>query len=602
MQFLSDVHVQRFRSIRDAKLTELGDFTCLCGLNNAGKSNFLRAICAFFTDTTDGAMPVSIDSDFYVFELSRKQRKAISVEVGFVLPSAFKFRPGLKPAEDLLGRQFRIRKEWTRDGLGASIFLNGDSNPLGVENAVKVQQFLSLVTARYIPNRVLPLDVIAKEHRALRDVLVRRLSKSKTSATSLFDQLRQKSERQIGDLSGQTRLIAPDVETVRLATPGSLAEMVFQFGYRLIEGDEELADALQGSGLQSFLMLQTLALIDNDRFQQFGWRQAAIWLVEEPESSLHAQLEARTAHYLQGIAERPDGRMQLIATTHSDLMVQYSDRCFMVRKAKATGDSGSKRWTDVEAVEPRDALQRGAAEGVMRYSDPVLHCPLSPLVLTEGRIDRDVLRLAFKVTALRDPPQVFCLADMGIEDVTGGVGELKTYIKQRAGAIKTRPANSSVFVLLDWEESNQVAGIQRFVSQPQLIVQAWPSKDANPKLDESFKGIERFLSDRIVQIAADRCSAISTTGSGQRTVQQGQYAVVKSELRRAWESDFRVEDLHWMRPMLESLLGALGVAVPPVLSALFPETPMPAAAEILQKSTRPKMRLDPKTGKLVAVG
>ena len=52
--------------------------------------------------------------------------------------------------------------------------------------------------------------------------------------------------------------------------------------------DAEIDDASQGSGIQSLLMFETLSLIDRDYFQKFGWRQAAIWAVEEPESSLHS--------------------------------------------------------------------------------------------------------------------------------------------------------------------------------------------------------------------------------------------------------------------------------------------------------------------------
>jgi hypothetical protein len=83
---------------------------------------------------------------------------------------------------------------------------------------------------------------------------------------------------------------SPDMGKIRLATRTSWTDMAFAFGYRLGQGDFELADAVQGSGIQSLLMLETLYLIDRDYFQKFGWRQAAVWAVEEPESSLHTSL------------------------------------------------------------------------------------------------------------------------------------------------------------------------------------------------------------------------------------------------------------------------------------------------------------------------
>lgn len=42
-------------------------------------------------------------------------------------------------------------------------------------------------------------------------------------------------------------------------------------------------------------MLETLLPIDQDYFQKFGWRQASIWGIEEPESSLHSSLEIQIA-------------------------------------------------------------------------------------------------------------------------------------------------------------------------------------------------------------------------------------------------------------------------------------------------------------------
>ena len=83
---------------------------------------------------------------------------------------------------------------------------------------------------------------------------------------------------------------APDVTKVSLATAESLADLAFQFGNKLVEGSVEMDESEQGSGMQSLLMFETLHLIDRDYFQRFGWKQAAIWAVEQPESSLNTDL------------------------------------------------------------------------------------------------------------------------------------------------------------------------------------------------------------------------------------------------------------------------------------------------------------------------
>jgi|GEM_PF-6256624 len=76
-------------------------------------------------------------------------------------------------------------------------------------------------------------------------------------------------------------------------------------------------------------MIQTLALIDKDYYQQFGWKQASLWAIEEPESSMHTTLEAQVVSFLAQLSTESDGRLQIIGTTHSDLMLQSSDTIVM---------------------------------------------------------------------------------------------------------------------------------------------------------------------------------------------------------------------------------------------------------------------------------
>jgi len=169
------------------------------------------------------------------------------------------------------------------------------------------------------------------------------------------------------------------VGDVRLATPASWKEMVFAFGYKLTTGEIEVDDTAQGSGVQSLLMFQTLSLIDRDYFQKFGWKQAAVWALEEPESSLHSALEAQVAGYLSDLSTEDVNRLQIIATTHSDLVLQCSDRpVFVVKTAKdGTMLESSK--------DKRAALQAAAKAGISRWVHPILTEPLNPIVLVEGK-------------------------------------------------------------------------------------------------------------------------------------------------------------------------------------------------------------------------
>ena len=91
MRLISEVEIEGFRSIRHCKLEDLGDFTVFAGLNNSGKSNFLRALNVFFNGQTDQEVWLDVDGDYFRPDLRKKKRKQISVSVKFSLPAQFKF-------------------------------------------------------------------------------------------------------------------------------------------------------------------------------------------------------------------------------------------------------------------------------------------------------------------------------------------------------------------------------------------------------------------------------------------------------------------------------------------------------------------------------
>lgn len=256
--------------------------------------------------------------------------------------------------------------------VGVEYFLN-NQGPLEPNERGKIDQFLGLISFRYIPNRVLPLDVIRNEHQSLRDVLVRRLARKAKNQADAFKALRDTSSVLVKAVAAHVHDACPDVGDVRLATPASWQEMIFAFGYKLITGDIEVDDVAQGSGVQSLLMLQTLSLIDRDYFQKFGWKQAAVWALEEPESSLHSSLEATVANYLSELSRDVSSRLQIITTTHSDLVLQYSDMPVFVSQTDRDG-------TKIEKAENRrSVLERAAKFGISRWVHPILADPLNPI-------------------------------------------------------------------------------------------------------------------------------------------------------------------------------------------------------------------------------
>ena len=550
MRLISNVKIDHFRSIRDEGIDNLGDFTAFAGPNNSGKSNILRAFNAFFRDQTDSGVPVDFSQDFYRHDLKTKKAKRFSITIKFELPQSFKFRKRLEAPEQLLGRSFKLRKVWSRNNLVPYYYLNDENDQLNHEQRSQVEQFLSLISFRYIPNRVLPLDIIRNEHKALRDVLIRRLAKKAKTQEAVFEAIGETSETLIKSLQTAVHEACPDVGSIRLATPLSWQDLIFAFGYKLKMNESELDDLVQGSGIQSLLMLETLSLIDRDYFQKFGWKQAAIWAVEEPESSLHTSLEAKVAAYLSKIASGPESRLQVLCTTHSDLMLQHADQNVFV-----TMSNGKSAF---ELCDRKTAIEKAAKRGISRWTHPILHYPLNPIILVEGKYDHTFLEQALKLLAPHKNIRVTYLELLQEGDVKGGVDEMLKYIKANVSAIGVRGKEAPVVVLLDWDSSKRKPDFEKLLGTGDSYkVFVWPEPAFNPKLGKAFHGIERHMPDRIIDAADDATQVVGTKKDGSKTVHKDDYGKFKEEAFKVIQQGITLDDLVFVKDFLQELLRSL---------------------------------------------
>ncbi|VTY36957.1 DNA replication and repair protein RecF [Xylophilus ampelinus] len=549
MQLITAIQIAKFRSIDNLNLPEIGDFSVFAGLNNSGKSNILRALYLFFSNEVEPNVPLNFATDFHRRDLSSKKRKRISVQITFALPPSFKFRKGLESTEQLLTRNFSLKKEWGPEDSAPEYFLNDSNTPASLEDGRKIENFLRLVSVRYIPNRVVPTELISREHQALRDVLVRRLSKLQGPSTQLFDAIKQTSKDLLVDLSKQMQQASPDLETVSLSTADGLADLAFKFGYQLLEGGAYTSEHEQGSGIQSLLMFRTLSLIDQDYFKQFGWKQASLWLVEEPESSLHTSLEAQVAYFLRNLSTRPDGRLQAIASTHSDLQIQYSTKSYLVSKKLAAKNQIS---TTADLLPQRELLKKAAKFGVTRWVDPILFHPLEHVVLVEGKYDKDFIDACNKILGILPKYRVFTLEELEEDQSKGGIDSLIQYVKSRAEIIKSRNVSAGVFLLADWDAAKKESTFQNiFKGSDPFKFLAWDAKEANPLLDTTFRGIERFMHDRIIDAANNACGMpAGTKASGVRMISSEDFGRFKKSANAIVNGGVQGDDAEYATPML----------------------------------------------------
>lgn len=537
MKLISEIEIKNFRSFSSVKFKDLGDFNIVVGLNNSGKSNFLRSLNAFFTGETDPGVKIKVDSDYHKPALKSRKKKFISISVHFSLPETFKFHKKLSEVESFLeSRVFSITKYWDLYQEFPDIYMNDQATPLNERNKYRVEQFLSLISFRYIPNRVLPLETIRNESEALKDFINRRI-RGKSAFSDIFIPITEISNRFSSAVARQVNKTGMVVEDISIAVPRTVSDLIYSFKYDIKEDGYTLKDTVQGAGLQSYLMLESLLQIDREYYRKFGWKQAAVWAIEEPESSMHSTLIAESAKRLSYVAKEKDNRLQIFGTTHSDFMTAYSDRTFITKK--------DNMRSNIETGSTYDMITKSNRMGISQYTHPLLHYFADPIIIVEGKYDYVYLSKALRLLGLTDKCMVTFLYPLTGGESSGGDTQTNRYVKNNMDLIRTRPSNKWVLLLMDWENHRSVQELEtRYAEVEAFRVMAWPENLANPDLNNTFRGIERFYPTSIIMMGIQRKCPIGTLPNGQYQVHPSSYDNdVKPILSDLIEEELVYEDL-----------------------------------------------------------
>ena len=139
--------------------------------------------------------------------------------------------------------------------------------------------------------------------------------------------------------------------------------------------------------------------------------------------------------------------------------------------------------------------------------------------------------------------------------VTGGVSELLSYVKDNIGAIRARLPEAPVLVLLDWDSVHEAPRFQKhFGDSHRSNVFVWPDSAFNPKLSKSFRGLERHMSDRIINAADGGC--IGTKQDGTKTIASSDLGDFKKRILTILQSGISLVDLDYTRSFVLHLAQA----------------------------------------------
>lgn len=538
MSVLAYVRVENFRSIRSITLSDLGDYLPIVGLNSSGKSNVLRALNLFFTGNVDEAGdPLDFQTDYSSHAPSGK-KKEVAVTVGIRLGETFKV-PRQKDFEQQHGITdvIYIRRQWNLalDNVSSqdTFRFGANVNALDVAAPDEVGAVLAYIRAVrfvYIPNHARPADLIRQELAPLQATLVQRLRSTAVyrnmAVNDLLLELGTIGDRMFGGVAERLGKGLAGT-TISANLPADFADLVFDVGVNAITGGVARSPEFEGSGAQSFMLLHILDLADRTRRGGgFGWVQASVWAIEEPESFLHAGLRAQFSIDLASYASQE--RRQVFVTTHQDEFMRVAEDVWTARKT----DSG----TTVARAAAREAIAEATQREITTFRHPLFTSTDLPMVIVEGKFDAVHLRAALQSLDLRPrwrlvAPQAAFGQEVGGDSIYG-------FLNFNRAVIASRPVSSPVIVLRDWEATDVSKYAKALAVHPYSRALVCDATLANPELSEDFVGIERYLETELISShVPDKKLGLEHAGAdARRTIKRADLEAAKSAMAQDVEA------------------------------------------------------------------
>ncbi|GJQ22198.1 MAG: hypothetical protein HBSIN02_25530 [Bacteroidia bacterium] len=488
MILITKVTISGFRSFSTGELGDLGHLNVLVGKNSSGKSNILRALSVFFNNEVEPGQALSFQRD--LFDSGQRRKKQMQITVEFTLPSSFLLRKKLEHLKTL-GNQFTITRIWELDSQ-LNIVDRFEIDAAGTQipdPGAFARQFLGLIKFRYIPNRTVPTDILRDESQALaRHVFLR--MRDQSHAESLMTELTDAARRMLREVSESMEATTSPLHDPTVTT-STLIQMLTMAGFQARGSHGGIVqDGQWGAGHQGFFLYEVLRTLDTDYSRFFGWRQATIWAVEEPESALHHDLEIALASQFRKWSQDSKYRLQVFLTTHSTIFTMAADSGSWVDLKDSS--------TDLSQMSIQSLVKASETHGVTSWVHPILSHPWNPVILVEGPDDAEVLTHVASLAGYAHLRFV-ALPTLDPSEPSGGKDSIVTYLKRHQALIRNRQREAPLIVLLDWDVSKVELGKAQTAYGANGVdhVLHMNHSYCDPLMGPDFKGIERFYPPRI---------------------------------------------------------------------------------------------------------
>lgn len=322
---IKSVSVKNFRSIRNEEI-QTKDLNIFVGLNDAGKSNFLKALNLFFNTQTDYNTPFDFRKDFtFLFPKSSHSTKEIKISIKFIIPDTYKE-----------SGEYTWTKVWRTGNYSTESFQNSKGDKPSEKS--RVPSTLKRIRYRYVP--------AVKSTEYYKTLL----SDLYEAASHLLDNPLHESTQSFSDsLRSYTAIITDNVfEKLQikseLSVPSNLSDIfkALVFITKSDAGTISVPLSNRGDGIQARhipIILKYIAGEDQKSRNQGSMKVTTIWGFEEPENGL----ELSRAFEMSSDFSEYSQEIQIFATTHSPAFYMKKDDensiVYFVRKKESSEET-----------------------------------------------------------------------------------------------------------------------------------------------------------------------------------------------------------------------------------------------------------------------
>ena len=388
--FIKKITVENFRSIKERVTVWSNDskLKIFIGPNNIGKSNILRAINLFFNLETEPNSPFIPSKDLC---LKGGRMMAVTLEFHF---NKIDDKGITKYIDKYHKDEFEnyivpVALRFFSTGKFQYIF----TNKKGQKKAIKdlQERILDVVNCIYIPaikdykhiiNRDMMRKIVATTFQGWgRGRTSKKLGESKEKFQNIMNGL-QKILNSTGDfMTDLVGATAKGIKRFDFSLPyDNLEDFLGKINFDITEVGlpQKISLDNEGSGIQSFTIYAMMKLLHEFRPRNTFRKSQFVWLIEEPETFMHHDLQRKTLARLKEYSTQG----HIFVTTHSPVFVDKENYCNCYHVTK---DNSTK----IDIITTKTIRDIVSGSLGVNFQDMFLFNKYN--ILVEGETDKDLI-------------------------------------------------------------------------------------------------------------------------------------------------------------------------------------------------------------------